>query len=1118
MPNSVRLTIPHNSRFIMGLWAFLCLLYAAGHSAHLNAAQPTLEARLQAEGLEALAEEASKSGDPSRGAVVLHRTGCTRCHAVDGSKNSLGPDLTNLPRDVTGSHLVESVLWPSRKIRKGFETVVVVTTDGKTRTGLLIASTPNQVEMRDPTSQADSTPVITIPRDKIESESPGMQSLMPAVQVNQLTDRQQFLDLIRYLMEIHKGGLTRARELQPAPALLALQLPEYERNVDHAGIIQDLNQKALERGERIYRQLCINCHGTREQPGSLPTSLPFATGKFKSGRDPYGMYQTLTQGFGLMMPQSWMVPQQKYDVIHYIREAYLKPYNPTQLVDITPEYLKNLPRGTTRGPAPRVIEPWVTMDYGPTLINTYEIGNADNIAQKGIAIRLDPGAGGISRGHQWLIFEHDTCRMAGAWSGTGFIDWNGIHFNGSHGTHPRIVGDIIVSNPTGPGWANPETGSFLDDARIVGRDNRRYGPLPSSWARYRGLTIHDDRAIISYQVGQTDILEMPELVRLEQENPETSVPVFQRQFHIGPRSRAMHLLVATSTQNNPSFQLLDHAACIGGTTAEGTKTKDSILVGLGQKIEGVTFYAEGKRLCMKIAAGTDSLDLALWMTRRDADPEKVRAIQNASRANPKPNWNYLLAGGKPHWNQVLTTEALLPPGKEEPFLVDILTHPEMNPWLAQMRFTGLDFHPDGDRLFVTAWDGDVWQVSGISGLDAARKAVTQPRLQWRRIASGLFQPLGIKIVKGDLYVTCRDQLVILRDRNGDGEIDFYECFNSDHQVTQHFHEFAMGLQVDEAGNFYYAKSARHALPAVVPHHGTLLRVSPDGSRTEILANGFRAANGVCLNPDGSVLVTDQEGHWTPKNRINWVIPGQDRFYGNMFGYHNRTDSSDTAMEQPLCWITNAFDRSPAELVWVPGKTWGPLGGSLLNTSYGYGKIYVVPFEEVRGQKQGGMCQLPFSPLPTGVMRGRFNPIDQQLYACGMFAWAGSATKPGGLYRIRYTGKPMFLPIALHANSRGMEIGFTDPLDRTTATNITSYTIKTWDLKRSANYGSDHRNEKLLKVEAAELSPDGKTVTLVLPQIQPTWGMEIVCRIKSVDGTLMERIIHNSVFNLDPKVK
>src|SRR5258706_14229350 len=149
---------------------------------------------------------------------------------------------------------------------------------------------------------------------------------------------------------------------------------------------------------------------------------------------------------------------------------------------------------------------------------------------------------------------------------------------------------------------------------------------------------------------------------------------------------------------------------------------------------------------------------------------------------------------------------------------------------------------------------------------------------WQRIATGLYQPLGLRIVGGTIYVLCRDQLVRLHDLNGDGEIDYYECFNNDQQVTEHFHEFAMGLQTDSAGNFYYAKSGRHALPAVVPHHGTLLRVSADGRRTDILATGFRAANGVCLHDDGTFFVTDHEGFWTPKNRINRVKAGG--FYGN----------------------------------------------------------------------------------------------------------------------------------------------------------------------------------------------------------------------------------------------
>ena len=128
--------------------------------------------------------------------------------------------------------------------------------------------------------------------------------------------------------------------------------------------------------------------------------------------------------------------------------------------------------------------------------------------------------------------------------------------------------------------------------------------------------------------------------------------------------------------------------------------------------------------------------------------------------------------------------------------------------------------------------------------------------------------------------------------------------------------------------------------------------------------------------------------------------------------------SDSAMEQPVCWITNAIDRSPAELVWVESKNpaWEPLRGALLCLSYGNGKIFVVPHEVVGGQMQGGVCALPIPPLPTGVMRGRFHPGDGQLYTCGLFAWAGDRTQPGGFYRVRATGKPMFLPIGLSART------------------------------------------------------------------------------------------------------
>jgi hypothetical protein len=321
----------------------------------------------------------------------------------------------------------------------------------------------------------------------------------------------------------------------------------------------------------------------------------------------------------------------------------------------------------------------------------------------------------------------------------------------------------------------------------------------------------------------------------------------------------------------------------------------------------------------------------------------------------------------------------------------------------------------------------------------------------------------------------------------------------------------MGLQTDASGNFYYAKSGRHALPAVVPHHGTLLKVSRDGSSTEILATGFRAANGVCLNPDGTFFVTDQEGFWTPKNRINLVTKGG--FYGNLWGYTDVTDLADAAMKQPVCWVTNDFDRSPAELVWVTSEKWGPLRGSLLNTSYGTGKLYVVPFEVVGGQAQGGMSPLPLPAFPTGVMRPRFHTTDGHLYVCGMYAWAGNQPGPGGFYRIRYTGKPADVPVGLRAKAGGLEVTFTDPLDPAAAADAANYSVKVWGLKRSQNYGSKHLEEHPLTVTRAALAADGRTVRLDLAGLAPTPGMEVRYRLKGLDGRTVVGVIHNTIHAL-----
>lgn len=1028
---------------------------------------PTLQQKLLQEPVADLAKSARERGDAARGAVLFFQPflTCAKCHDGDAG-TQLGPDLAKVGKEGTAEYLIESVLLPSKVVKKGYEPFIITTADGRKINGLIAEEKDGNVTLIDPA--AGGKRVVLTAKD-IEERTASKQSLMPDGLVNLLSDRQQFLDLAKYLIEIAEQGPSRAKELRPAQT--ALVIPEYESQIDHAGLIRALDAKSLKRGEAIYTRVCGNCHGTKDAPGSMPTSLQFAKDKFKNGSDPYSLYQTLTRGYGMMAPQTWMVPRQKYDVIHYLRETYLKPHNETQYAKIDVAYLDRLPKGTTFGPQPVNVEPWVTMDYGSSLMNTYEVGGPEpNFAYKGIAVRLDSGPGGVSRGNNWALFDHDTMRFAAAWSGKGFIDWKGIHFNGQHQVHPKLVGDVAMAIPTGPGWANPETGKF-DDPRLKGRDDRRYGPLPKEWAQYKGMYHFGDRTIISYTVGAASVLES---FGVETNAKQPNLNVYTRTLDLVAASKELLVRIAPASI---AVEL------VGDGRVSLVRNQDFTLL----KIPAVKGPIRVKVLMAKCA------------------PEVLTAFVPSS---PQPGaLKPLTEGGPSRWQETLTTQAIL--GKNDgPFAVDTFELPLKNPWNAQLRLTGFDFYPDGNRAAVCSWDGDVWMVSGF--FDPAKG------LTWRRIATGLFQPLGLKLRDGRIFVCCRDQIVKLHDLNGDGETDFYECFNNDHQVTEHFHEFAMGLQTDGEGNFYYAKSGRHALSALVPHHGTLLKVSKEGTKTEILATGFRAANGVCLNPDGTFFVTDQEGFWTPKNRINLVEKGG--FYGNMFGYTDIKDTSDSAMKQPLCWITNEFDRSPAELLWVTSDKWGPLKGSLLNISYGHGKIYVVPHEKVNGQAQGGMCALPLPTFPTGIMRGRFHPTDGQLYTCGMFAWAGNQQQPGGFYRVRYTGKPVDLPVELKAKSSGVEVTFTDALDPANAADVKNYEIKVWGLKRTQNYGSKHIDERSLSVSKSTLLPDGKTVRLDIENLAPTWGMEIRYRVKGTDGRAIVGMVHHTIhaFSDQPK--
>jgi hypothetical protein len=766
----------------------------------------------------------------------------------------------------------------------------------------------------------------------------------------------------------------------------------------------------------------------------------------------------------------------------------------------------------SHGSAASALPEWKAMDYGPFLSATLEVSQG-NIANKAIAIRLDPGDGGVARGHDFFLFETDTLRAAAGWSGPDFINWKNIAFDGTHEVHAAIVGQRIFSNPDAPGWAD-RAGDFKD-ARLTGRDGNRYGPLPRDWAHWRGLYVHGNQVILSYRVGPSEVLEMPGLERAG----DTRILV--RNFEIGPRPKPMLLRAAqeglgeaalSNGQDTTDLPLAVLPPAVHRVPSRGgsgsTETVSQTVVALVGASDGLKWsVAEPGEVRLAVPAGATTLRFKLLYALAASDAELGQIRAAAHHSPPAPDLGALTHGGPAHWTEAVTTKVERLLDFRQPYVVESITLPVPNPYRSWMRLGGFDFFNDPSRAAVCTWQGDVWIVDGLGG--------NLSSFHWKRIASGLFQPLGLKIVDGKICVTCRDQITVLHDLNGDGETDFYENFNNDAQVTEHFHEFAMDLQTDSDGNFYYAKAGRHAKDALVPQHGTLLRVSKDGSKTEIVAYGFRAPNGVCVNNDGTYIVSDQEGHWTPENRIDWVKPGG--FYGYMMGYHEAGRQPDN-FEPPVVWIHKSLDRSPSEQLWVTSDRWGLPRGSLISLSYGTGKVLGVLMEDVGLVKQGGVYVLPIPAMPTGIIRGRFHPGDGQLYTVGLFGWASDKTTPGGFYRVRYTAKPLHVPIGLHTTRQGMLLTFNCPLDPTSAGDPENYAVSRWTYHRTANYGSDdykisqkgQRGRDSVQVTAVKLMPDHRSVLLAIPDMQPCMQMEIKCNLQAEDGAKIAPLIENTI--------
>ena len=141
---------------------------------------------------------ALEGGDKEAGKNVFFQkiaVACLRCHKLEGQGGDVGPELNGIGSKQKRDYLLESIILPEKNIAKGFESLIIVLSNGKTVTGILKQDKPNEIVLMDFEGK-----LMTVKKADIEEKKIG-KSAMPADLYKQLS-KQELRDLVEYLASL----------------------------------------------------------------------------------------------------------------------------------------------------------------------------------------------------------------------------------------------------------------------------------------------------------------------------------------------------------------------------------------------------------------------------------------------------------------------------------------------------------------------------------------------------------------------------------------------------------------------------------------------------------------------------------------------------------------------------------------------------------------------------------------------------------------------------------------------------------------------------------------------------------------------------------------------------
>lgn len=140
-------------------------------------------------------KDAVNGGKAELGRELFHKVQkCIACHRVGDTGGSIGPNLSDVGKRTKRAYLLESIVIPSAKIAKGYETQVIVMADGRVVTGTVQSEDEYEVVVADARTQTK------IQKENIEDRTTSDVSTMPSL-ANLLTVND-VRNLIAYLVTL----------------------------------------------------------------------------------------------------------------------------------------------------------------------------------------------------------------------------------------------------------------------------------------------------------------------------------------------------------------------------------------------------------------------------------------------------------------------------------------------------------------------------------------------------------------------------------------------------------------------------------------------------------------------------------------------------------------------------------------------------------------------------------------------------------------------------------------------------------------------------------------------------------------------------------------------------